>query len=218
MARMAALLWSQHPAPFRYSATMIRLVLAEDQQLFPGALSALLALHADLTVIAEVNSGPAALAAAREFRPDILLADIGIPVLNGLAVAEQLRRENAPTRVVLLTPFFRPDELQAARLAQVSGYLFREISARELAISLRQVQAGLTPMATVTGTELPNPLKFRQQQVLRLAETGATTQAIAQALGMKQGMVYGHLSDILRIMQVRSRAEAARQARARGWI
>ena len=197
---------------------MIRLVLAEDQQLFPGALSALLALYTDLNVIAEVNSGPAALAAAREFRPDILLADIGISVLNGLAVAEQLRRENAPTRVVLLTPSFHPDELEAARLAQVSGCLFREISARELAISLRQVQAGLTPMTTVTGAELPNLLNFRQQQVLRFAETGATTQAIAQALGMKQGTVRGHLSDILRIMQVRTRAEAARQARARGWI
>lgn len=197
---------------------MIRLVLAEDQQLFPGALCTLLALYTDLTVMAEVSSGPAALAAAREFRPDILLADIGIPVLNGLAVAEQLRRENAPTRVVLLTPFFRPDELQAARLAQVSGYLFRDISARELALSLRQVQAGLTPMMTVTGVELSNPLKFRQQQVLRLAETGATTQVIGEALGMKQGTVQGHLSDILRIMQVHSRSEAARQARARGWI
>ncbi|MGM9319428.1 response regulator [Deinococcus aquaticus] len=197
---------------------MIRLVLAEDQQLFPGALSALLALHSDLTVIAEVNSGPAALEAAREFRPDILLADIGIPVLNGLAVAEQLRRENAPTRVVLLTPSFRPDELEAARLAQVSGYLFREISARELAISLRQVQAGLTPMMTVTGAGLSNPLNFRQQQVLQLAATGVTTLAIAQALGMKQGTVRGHLSVILRIMQVQNRAEAGRQARARGWI
>lgn len=73
-------------------------------------------------------------------------------------------------------------------------------------------------MMTVTGAALPNLLNFRQQQVLRFAETGATTQAIAQALGMKQGTVRGHLSDILRILQVRSRVEAARQARARGWI
>jgi two-component system response regulator DesR len=197
---------------------MIRLVLAEDQHLFPGALSALLGLYTDLTVMAEVNSGPAALAAAREFRPDILLADIGLPVLNGLAIAEQLRRENAATRVVLLAPFFRADELQAARLAQVSAYLSREMSVRELSISLRQVQAGLTPMTTVAVAGLSNPLKFRQQQVLRLAETGATTQAIGQALGMKQGTVRGHLSEIFRIMHVHNRAEAARQARARGWI
>ena len=192
---------------------MIRLVLAEDQQLFPGALSALLALHADLTVIAAVNSGPAALEAAREFRPDILLADIGIPFLNGLAVAEQLRRENAPTRVVLLTPSFRPDELEAARLAQVSGYLFRELSARELAISLRQVQAGLTPMTAVTGAMPPNPLTPQQQQVLRLVDQGASTVVIAQALETSQA-----LSNIIRILQVRSRAEAVLQARTRGWI
>ena len=192
---------------------MIRLVLAEDQQLFPGALSALLALHADLTVIAAVNSGPAALEAAREFRPDILLADIGISVLNGLAVAEQLRRENAPTRVVLLTPSFHPDELEAARLAQVSGCLFREISARELAISLRQVQAGLTPMTAVTGAMPPNPLTPQQQQVLRLVDQGASTVVIAQALETSQA-----LSNIIRILQVRSRAEAVLQARTRGWI
>nr|WP_255674652.1 response regulator transcription factor [Deinococcus sp. 6GRE01] len=194
------------------------MVLAEDRQLSPGALAALLALHTDLTVLAEVSTGPAALEAARKFRPDILLADIHLPILSGLAVAEELRRENAPTRVVLLTPSFRPDEWQAARLAQVSGYVFRELSARELVITLRQVQAGLPVLTAATGAMPPNPLTPRQQQVLRLVEQGASTVVIARALETSQGMVYQALSNIIRILQVRSRVDAVHQARARDWL
>lgn len=198
---------------------MIRLVLADDQRLFREALATLLNLQPDLTVVREVASGADALRAVHELCPDILLADIEMPGLSGLDVADHLRRTSVSTRVVLLTTFGHGTYRERAVQAQVSGYLLKDTPARELATALRQVQAGLVVMTAPTAAEgAPCPLTERERNVLRLAETGLTTQAIAVATGLRAGTVRNHLSEIIGKLGVRNRIEAARKARLQGWL
>ncbi|GGS10041.1 response regulator transcription factor [Deinococcus sedimenti] len=198
---------------------MIRLVLADNQRLFREALTTLLNLQPDLSVIREVACGADALAAVHDVRPDILLADIEMPGLSGLDVAEQLQRTAPATRVVLLTTFGHVTYRERALQAQVSGYLLKDTPARELATALRQVHAGLIVMtAPPHGSGQPCPLTPRERDVLRLAETGTATQDIAAATGLRAGTVRNHLSEIIGKLGVRNRVEAARRARMEGWL
>lgn len=198
---------------------MIRLVLADDQRLFREALTTLLNLQPDLTVVREVATGIDAIRAVEDLKPDILLADIEMPGLSGLDVADHLRRAAPPTRVVLLTTFGHVTYRERAVRAQVSGYLLKDTPARDLATALRQVQAGLVVMTAPTREDgVPCPLTERERSVLRLAETGTTTQAIAEATGLRAGTVRNHLSEIIGKLGVRNRIEAARKARMQGWL
>ncbi len=199
---------------------MIRVLLAEDQAMVRGALAALLALEGDIAVVAQVARGDEVVAAVRANGPDVVLLDIDLPGVDGLTVAGLLRAE--PCRVLILTTFGRPGYLRRAMESGAAGVLLKDAPAAELSIAIRRAAAGervVDPtLAAAALAEGQSPLSPREREVLASAEGGASIAAIAAELHLSEGTVRNHLSAAIQKCDVRSRMEAVRLARAKGWL
>ena len=158
---------------------MIRVLVAEDQAMVLGALSALLDLEDDLEVVARARDGAEALQLAERLKPDVVLTDIEMPRVTGLELAARLVERGL--RVIILTTFARPGYLRRALDAGVRGYLLKDAPAEELARAVREVHAGGRAISSELAAEAwseADPLTDRERQVLRLAGdgvSGATT-------------------------------------------
>jgi two-component system response regulator DesR len=200
---------------------MIRVVIAEDQAMVLGALSALLEIESDIEVIARARNGDEALDLVRTHRPDVLLTDIEMPGKTGLEVAGVIRQEALPTRVVILTTFARAGYLRRALDAGASGYLLKDSPAEQLANAIRRVHAGgraVDPELAAEAWGEPDPLTDRERQVLRRAGEGQATGEIAEALHLSEGTVRNYLSEAISKLGAQNRVEAARIAREKGWL
>ncbi|UBV44194.1 response regulator transcription factor (plasmid) [Deinococcus taeanensis] len=200
---------------------MIRVLLAEDQALVRGALSALLSLEGDLAVVGAAADGEAAWEAALTLRPDVLVTDIEMPRLSGLDLAGRVQRDAPGTRVVIVTTFARGGYLRRALDLGARGYLLKDAPASELAEAIRRVHAGgraIDPHLAAEAWGECDPLTERERQVLRAAETGASTAAMAAALGLSEGTVRNYLSGAIGKLCADNRVEAARTAREKGWL
>jgi two-component system, NarL family, response regulator DesR len=200
----------------------IRIVLAEDQALVRGALSALLSLEDDLTIVAQASDGPSALEAVRAHKPDVLVSDIEMPGLTGLDVAEAIARDKLGTRVVIVTTFGRSGYLRRAMDAGVRGYLLKDAPSDVLADAIRKVAAGgraiAAELAQAAWDAPVDPLSERERAVLRLAEEGRSNKEIARLLDLSPGTVRNYLSEAAQKLGAASRIEASRMARERGWL
>jgi two-component system response regulator DesR len=198
----------------------IRVVIAEDQNMVRGALAALLAMENDITVVAEARNGREALDAVVEHRPDVFITDIEMPEMSGLDVAKELKNHGG-TRVVIVTTFARAGYLRRALDAGASGYLLKDRPARELADAVRRVHQGLRvidPELAAEAWSEPDPLTDRERQVLRLAGDGASSSDIASRLRLSEGTVRNYLSEAISKLDAANRVDAARIARAKGWL
>lgn len=201
---------------------MIRLVLAEDQAMVRGALSALLRLENDLSVVAEVGDGDAAWQAVQTHSPDVLVTDIEMPWVTGLELAQRVHEAKLSTKVVILTTFVRAGYLRRALDVGVRGYLLKDAPSEQLAAALRQVHAGgrvIDPqLAVETWATEVDPLTERERQILRLAGEGVKTSDIAQRLNLSPGTVRNYLSEAISKLGAANRIEAYRTARAKGLL
>jgi two-component system, NarL family, response regulator DesR len=200
---------------------LIRVVLAEDQSMVLGALAALLDLEADITVVGQARDGRDALRLVLETGPDVVLTDIEMPGMTGLELAAELRRRSHPARVVIVTTFARSGYLQRALASGVAGYLLKDSPAEHLAGAVRRVHAGLRavdPELAAAAWDEPDPLTDRERQVLRLAADGLSTAAVAGQLHLSEGTVRNYLSEAIGKLNAANRVDAARIARARGWL
>ncbi|MFI7423922.1 response regulator [Nonomuraea sp. NPDC049684] len=197
---------------------MIRVLIADDQDLVRGGLAALLALEDGIEVVAEVGRGDLVEPAVAEHRPDVVLLDIEMPGMSGLEVAERLRGH----RVVIVTTFGRPGYLSRALDAGVSGFVVKDAPVAELTAAVRRVMAGETvidPKLAVSALTVgPSPLTQREAEVLRTASGGATVADIARILFLTEGTVRNYLSSAITKTGARNRAEAVRTAESRGWL
>lgn len=152
---------------------MIRIVIAEDQQLLLGALGALLDLEEDMTVVGKAGNGEELLALVKQERPDICLMDIEMPVMTGLDAAEYLREDSC--KIIILTTFARPGYFERARKAEVDGYLLKDSPSEDLADSIRQIMKGKrlysSELIDLAFAE-ENPLTKREIEVLQLLTQG----------------------------------------------
>lgn len=201
---------------------MIRLLLADDQALVRGALAALLSLEPDLEVVAQVASGDAVLAAAREHRPDVALLDIEMPGLDGIAATGELTAALPGVRVLIVTTFGRPGYLRRALQAGAAGFVVKDTPAARLADAVRRVHAGLRVVDPSLATDSlltgDSPLTAREAEVLRAARDGAPVAAIARRLFLSEGTVRNHLSAAIGKTGASNRAEAVRTAEGHGWL
>lgn len=198
----------------------IRVVIAEDQTMMLGALAALLELEADISVVAQARNGKEALEAVLVHRPDVFITDIEMPEMTGLDVASELKKHSV-TRVIIVTTFARAGYLRRALEAGASGYLLKDSPARELANAVRRVHQGLRvidPELAVEAWSEPDPLTERERQVLRLAGDGVTSSDIASRLELSVGTVRNYLSEAISKLGAANRVDAARIARAKGWL
>jgi two-component system, NarL family, response regulator DesR len=200
---------------------MIRVVVAEDQTMILGALAALLEIEPDVEVVGQAKNGQEALALVERHRPDVLLTDIEMPGMTGLDVAADLRARGARTRVIILTTFARAGYLRRALDVGASGYLLKDAPSAQLADAIRRVASGgraIDPTLAAEAWTEPDPLTDRERQVLRLADEGQSSDAIARALKLSEGTVRNYLSEAIGKLGARNRVEAARLARQRGWL
>ena len=209
------------PAPASGSAP-IRLLLADDQALVRGALAALLDLEPDLSVVAEVASGDAVVAAAREHRPDVALLDVEMPGLDGIEATRALKQALPGTRVLIVTTFGRPGYLRRALQAGADGFVVKDTPARQLADAVRRVRAGLRVVDPVLAADSlvagDSPLTARETDVLRAARDGAPVAAVAGRLHLSEGTVRNHLSAAIGKTGSGNRAEACLVADRNGWL
>jgi two-component system, NarL family, response regulator DesR len=205
---------------------MIRVLLAEDQAMVRGALSALLKLESDLDVVGSAADGEEAWSLIQRLSdngsgPDVVVTDIEMPRLTGLELAQRIRERDIGCKVVILTTFARPGFLRRALDAGVSGYLLKDAPAEQLAEALRKVHRGgraIDPQLALEAWSGDDPLNDRERQVLRLAGEGLSAGDIAEQLHLSQGTVRNYLSEAIGKLGVSNRIEAYRLARQKGWL
>ena len=199
---------------------MIRLLLADDQELIRSAFAALLALHPDFEVVASVGRGDEVVAAAREHRPDVALLDIEMPGIDGLAAAAVLSQEVPECRALILTTFGRPGYLRRAMESGARGFVVKDAPPRQLAAAIRRVAAGelvVDPaLAVETLASGESPLTARERDVLVAARPGATVAEIARRLFLSEGTVRNYLSASIAKTGARNRRRGGQDRRGTG--
>jgi two-component system response regulator DesR len=201
---------------------MIRVLLADDEELILVALTALLELETDLEVVAQAGDGRGAIEAARAHRPDVAVVDLQMPGLDGLEVTAELTAVLPSCAIVILTGRGRPPHLQQALNAGAKGFLPKGSPGRALADVIRRVHGGgryVDPaLAADALTAVECPLTQRELEVLRLTEYGTSVAAIARQTNLSNGTVRNYLAAAARKLGAGTRAEAFRLARDNGWL
>ncbi|MGD6965902.1 response regulator transcription factor [Rossellomorea vietnamensis] len=198
---------------------MIKIVIAEDQQMLLGAFGSLLDLEDDMEVVGKASNGEEALRLVQKFQPDICIMDIEMPGKTGLDAAEELKGSGC--KIIILTTFARAGYFQRALKAGVNGYLLKDSPSEDLANSIRSVMAGkrmYAPELIEDAYGEGNPLTVREIEVLELVADGKNTKEIADELSIKTGTVRNYISTILDKLQVKNRIEAITQSKEKGWF
>lgn len=201
---------------------MIRVLLADDENLIRTALAQLLDLEADIEVVGQAASGDEALAVADRTRPDVAVLDLQIPGLDGIAVAERLATSLPSCGCVIVTSHGRPGHLKRALASGVRGFLPKTTSATTLAEVVRKVCAGgrhIDPELAAEAIEAGDcPLTLRETDVLELAADGTPIDEIAQRAALLPGTVRNYLSNACTKLGAANGHEACATARRMGWI
>ena len=200
----------------------IRVLIAEDQAMVRGALSALLTLEDDFEIVAEISRGDEVVPAALDSLPDVALLDIEMPGGDGLTAAAALRERLPSCRVIILTTFGRAGYLKRAMESGAAGFLLKDSPASELATAIRRVMHGervVDPvLAAAALSEGESPLTEREREVLVASANGATIEVVACKLYLSEGTVRNYLSNAIKKLDARNRVEAARLAERKGWL
>ncbi len=213
----------------------IKILLVDDQPLFREGLRTLLSVHLDFEVVGEAGNGEEAIKLARSLLPLVLLMDLQMPVLDGVAATRRLHEEQPDCRVIVLTTFDDDEMVFDGLRAGAVGYLLKDAPSEKLAEAIRvaargetflqpsvaaKVVAEFARLSRKTGAtnRLIEPLSEREIEVLRLIAQGASNREIAGALFLAEGTVKNHVTNILGKLEARDRTQAALKARDSGLI
>ncbi len=214
----------------------VRLLLVDDQALFREALATLLEVCPEIDVVGEAGDGDAALRQAAELRPDVVLMDLHMPVLDGIAATRRLHVEQPGIRVLALTTFDDDEDVFAALRAGAVGYLLKDVTSDRLveallaaargesvlqpSVAARVVArfAGMPDDAAPRPQPLVVPLSDRELEVLRLLGDGCSNREIATSLFLAEGTVKNHVTNVLAKLGARDRTQAALRGRALGLV
>lgn len=201
---------------------MINILLVDDQSLIRQGLKALLELEPDLKVIGEAENGEMAIKLVSELHPDVVLMDMRMPIMDGVAATKQITTRFTKTKILVLTTFDDDEYVKAALKNGAIGYLLKDTPSEELAIAIRAINKGYSQLSPGIVTKLlnqfsPTPsipenlseLTPREKEVLRLIATGANNREIAQKLYISEGTVKNHVTNILNRLNLRDRTQAA---------
>lgn len=196
----------------------IRILLADDHSVVRQGLRMFLGLDPEFDVVGEAADGAEAVRLARELRPDVVLMDLLMPVMDGIAAIGQIRRDLPDVEVVALTSVLEDASVVGAVRAGAIGYLLKDTRAEELCRAIHAAAAGqvqLAPQAAarllreVRAPESPETLSERETEVLRLLAQGCANKEIARALSIGEKTVKSHVSSILGKLGMASRTQAA---------
>jgi two-component system, NarL family, response regulator DesR len=198
---------------------LIRIVIAEDQNMLLGALSALIDLEEDMSVIGRASNGEDAVKLVHHHKPDVCIMDIEMPGKSGLEAAEELK--GLGCKVIILTTFARSGYFNRAVKAGVNGYMLKDSPSEELASSIRSVMSGRRIYASELVDDAfsqENPLTDREKEVIELMAEGKSTKEIASELFITTGTVRNYISVILDKLEVTNRIEAIKRFTEKGWF
>lgn len=201
--------------------TATTILIAEDQGMLLGALSALLDLESDMQVVGKASNGKEALAMAETLTPDIVITDIEMPEMTGLELAQCIQQRQLTSKVIILTTFARSGYLRRAMDYGVKGYLLKDAPSDDLANAIRRVMQGrkiIAPELIVDAWEEADPLSDKERKALKLAADGKQTEQIASEMHLSPGTVRNYLSSASSKLNASNRIEAARIARQKGWL
>lgn len=199
----------------------IRILLVDDHAVVRQGLKMFLGLDPDLEVVGEAENGEEAVRLTRELSPDVVLMDLLMPVMDGIAAIAAIRRDFPDTEVIALTSVLEDEAVMKAMRAGAIGYLLKDTQAEELRRAIKAAAAGqvqLSPQAAarlmreVRAPDSPEKLTERETDVLRLLALGRANKEIALELNISEKTVKTHVSAILRKLGVPSRTQAALHA------
>jgi DNA-binding NarL/FixJ family response regulator len=199
----------------------ISVLIAEDHALLVDALQMLLGTQADMRCVGAARDGEQALAMAQSLRPDVLLLDLGLPKLDGLAVVESLQRSGSPVKVLVVTARLDPQSIRSALGFGAAGYLPKDEDSDELLLAIRRVAEGRRYISAdiaqlfvpeVPAVEPASKLTASETTVLQLVGEGLTSKEISQRLDISEATARKHRENIRRKLGIRNSAEMAAYA------
>jgi len=214
----------------------IKILLVDDQPLFREGLRTLLSVQPDFEVVGEAGNGEDAISLARKVLPSVVLMDLQMPVLDGVAATRRLHQELPDCRVIVLTTFDDDEMVFDGLRAGAIGYLLKDASSEKLGEAIRLAARGesflqpsvaakvvaefarLTSKPALNARALVEPLSDRELEILGLIADGASNREIAGTLYLAEGTVKNHVTNILGKLGVRDRTQAALKARETGLI
>ncbi|MGL5082073.1 MAG: response regulator transcription factor [Microcoleaceae cyanobacterium] len=214
----------------------LRILLVEDDELFRLGLSTRLQRESGFEIVAETGDGDVAIELTNQYRPDVVLLDIGLPGIGGIEACVQIKQRHPHLAVLVLTSHSQKQLIERLIAAGADGYCLKGIDAENLVLALRSVVSGASWWDQRSTTEiravfarksinsapqlqpLETPLTHREQEVLALIACGKANQEIAQELSISVGTVRVHVHVILQKLDVRDRTQAAIIAIQRGII
>jgi DNA-binding NarL/FixJ family response regulator len=218
-----------------HSREMMRILLADDHAVVRRGLEMVLSLEKDLQIVGDAANGEEAIAQVKRLSPDLVLLDVKMPRLDGIAAAREIKRQSPHTRILMLTGIEVGNEIMQALEAGADGYVLKEVSPEELIHAIRVIGAGeayLQPAvtkrvldrlhATPRGREEPppsaEPLTPREREILELMATSATNREMAQKLVISEETVRSHTKNILSKLGQPNRTQAVLYALRHGLI
>ncbi len=205
---------------------MIRILLVDDQAIIRQGLRSMLESNPDMEVIGEAENGQRAIEQIPALQPDVVLMDIRMPVMDGVAATQAIAQHYPQTRVLVLTTFDDDEYVAQSMRLGAKGYLLKDTEPEELALAIRSVHKGHTqlgpglfekavaPISTPAQQSIEPPPEFaqlthREREVLRLIASGANNREIAQILYLSENTVKNYVTSILSRLNLRDRTQAA---------
>jgi two-component system NarL family response regulator len=201
----------------------IRVLIVDDHSLVRRGLAAIINMEEDTEVVGEAADGEEAIRQWREIRPDIILMDLRMPNMDGVAAIRGIRAEDPDSGIIVLTTYDHDDDIYAGLRAGAKAYLLKDAQPEELFRCIRAVHAGnayLQPKLAVKLAQRAQeePLTEREEQSLKLLAEGLSNRAIGQALHISESTVKSHLKSLFVKLDATSRAEAIALAARRGLV
>ena len=197
---------------------LIRVMIVDDHAVVRGGLSNFLQVHKDLELVGEAENGVEAVRRAQLLHPDVVLMDLKMPEMDGVAATREIRAQNPKTRVIVLTSFAEDNMVHGALQAGATGYLLKNVTGAELANAIRAAHAGRMTLSSEATEALvhaathpivpADELTEREREVLALMVTGLNNSEIAAELGVSPSTIKSHVSHILTKFGVAGRTEA----------
>jgi two-component system NarL family response regulator len=203
------------------STKPLRVLLAEDHFLPRFAVRSLLEREPDLQVVAEAETGWQAVALWKEHRPDVVLMDLRLPELDGHAAIAAIRRDDPAARILVLSNYEREEDVKRAMAAGAAGYLRKDVDGARLLEALRRVAGGgryLPETASQLLAETETRLSAREREILTLVCQARTNAEVGRALGISEGTVRIHMTNIMVKLGVKRRTEAITVALKKGLV
>ncbi len=200
---------------------MIKLLIAEDQALVRGAISALLQLDPDIDVVAQAEDGEDALRLLQKTPVDFVLTDIEMPNMTGLELMAIVKQRFPDIKMAIMTTFSRAGYIRRALESGVDGFILKEAPSDYLVTAIKKIMQGqkiIDPELAISALGDRDPLSDKERRALRFAGEGLKTSDIAAKLFLSEGTVRNYLSEAISKLNATNRIDAARIAHQKGWL